>query len=82
MSLARSTVPGEDVCIGAGTSIGEGSRVVQSVVGRNVRIGRNVDIVGAYIQDGVTIQVGREGAWAASAPAPREGRGQPLAVGV
>eukprot|EP00198_Chlamydomonas_reinhardtii_P001454 XP_001690790.1 predicted protein [Chlamydomonas reinhardtii] len=58
VSLARSTVPGEDVCIGAGTSIGEGSRVVQSVVGRNVRIGRNVDIVGAYIQDGVTIQDG------------------------
>ncbi|KXZ48102.1 hypothetical protein GPECTOR_30g197 [Gonium pectorale] len=58
VSLARSTVPGEDVAIGAGTSIGEGSRVVQSVIGRNVRIGRNVDIVGCYVQDGVVIQDG------------------------
>lgn len=58
VSLARSTVPGEDVCIGAGTSIGEGSRVVQSVIGRNVRIGRDVDITGSYVQDGVTIQDG------------------------
>ncbi|GFR46848.1 hypothetical protein Agub_g8488 [Astrephomene gubernaculifera] len=58
VSLARSTIPGEDVCIGAGSSLGEGSRVVQSVVGRNVRIGRNVDILGSYVQDGVIIQDG------------------------
>lgn len=32
--------------------------MVQSVIGRNVRIGRDVDITGSYVQDGVTIQVG------------------------
>lgn len=32
--------------------------MVQSVIGRNVRVGRNVDIVGSYVQDGVVIMVG------------------------
>ena len=36
---------------------GEGSRVAQSVLGRSVKVGRNCDITGSYVQDNVTIQV-------------------------
>lgn len=57
VTVGRTVVVGEDVCLGSGAVIGDGSRVAQSVVGRNVRIGKGVDIVGCYIQDCATIQV-------------------------
>ena len=37
---------------------GEDSRILQSVIGRNCRIGKNVDILGSYILDNATIRVG------------------------
>lgn len=52
ISQARTAVLGEDVCVGAGSSIGEHSYVAQSVIGRNVRIGKGCIVVGAYIQVG------------------------------
>ncbi|RKO86719.1 hypothetical protein BDK51DRAFT_45688 [Blyttiomyces helicus] len=50
-----SAVLEEQVVIGAGTSIGEKSRIRKSVIGRNCKIGANVTIDGAYIWDNVTI---------------------------
>ncbi len=46
------------VCVVMSVSCaGEGSKVVQSVLGRRVQIGKNCDIVGCYIQDDVRIEV-------------------------
>jgi len=58
VGVARTAVLGDDVCVGAGASVGEHSRVVQSVVGRNCRIGKGCDLVGCYLQDGVCVQDG------------------------
>ena len=41
--------------IGSQTSIGEGSTITESTIGRRCRIGSNVVIEGAYIWDGVTV---------------------------
>ncbi|MEW5304708.1 MAG: hypothetical protein WDW36_007300 [Sanguina aurantia] len=60
VSVARHAHVGEDVCAGAGTSIGEYARVAQSVIGRNCRIGANVSLLGCYIQDNVTIHDGAQ----------------------
>ncbi|KAI8086594.1 nucleotide-diphospho-sugar transferase [Halteromyces radiatus] len=53
--LSRSCIVDENVQIGAGTVIGENSRVAQSTIGRNCRIGANVTLVGVYLWDGVVI---------------------------
>lgn len=57
VSVARTATLGENVCIGAATTVGDNTTVVQSVIGRNCRIGKNVRMVGCYILDDVTIQV-------------------------
>ncbi|KAI9304462.1 nucleotide-diphospho-sugar transferase [Cunninghamella echinulata] len=53
--LSRSSIVDENVQIGAGTTIGENSRVAQSIIGRNCRIGDNVTLVGVYLWDGAII---------------------------
>ncbi|KAI8332925.1 nucleotide-diphospho-sugar transferase [Chlamydoabsidia padenii] len=53
--LSRSCIVDENVQIGAGTVIGENSRVANSVIGRNCQIGANVTLVGVYLWDGVVI---------------------------
>jgi translation initiation factor eIF-2B subunit epsilon len=44
--------------VAANTSIGDGSVVSNSVIGKGCRIGRNVTITDAFVWDGVTIQDG------------------------
>ncbi|SAM05978.1 hypothetical protein [Absidia glauca] len=53
--LSRSCIVDENVQIGAGTVIGENSRVANSIIGRNCQIGANVTLVGVYLWDGVVI---------------------------
>ncbi|CAO3589855.1 unnamed protein product [Absidia cylindrospora] len=53
--LSRSCVVDENVQIGAGTVIGENSRVTNSIIGRNCQIGANVTLVGVYLWDNVVI---------------------------
>lgn len=42
-------------------SPGDNTKVSQSVIGRNCRIGRNADVFGSYVMDGATVQVGGGG---------------------
>jgi translation initiation factor eIF-2B subunit epsilon len=53
--VARSATLSSNVCIGAGTHVGDNSRIANSVVGRDCKIGRNVSIEGCYIHDGVQV---------------------------
>jgi NDP-sugar pyrophosphorylase family protein len=48
------------VQIGSGTIVGENSRVTDSVIGKNCKIGSNVNIEGAYLWDNVIIEDGVE----------------------
>ncbi|KAK7561135.1 heat shock transcription factor 2, partial [Phyllosticta citricarpa] len=54
--LARSSVINRGTVIGMDTSIGEGSRISNSVIGRECQIGDNVTIEGAYIWDQAIIE--------------------------
>ncbi|RIB09851.1 nucleotide-diphospho-sugar transferase [Gigaspora rosea] len=56
VSLSRSCSLGEKVLIGAGTEIAENVKITNSVIGRRVTIGPNVEIDGAYIWDDVKIK--------------------------
>ncbi|KAF5828895.1 hypothetical protein DUNSADRAFT_16852 [Dunaliella salina] len=58
VTIPRTAHMEEDVVVGAGTSIGENSRITQSVIGRNCRIGKNVDILGSYVLENASIQDG------------------------
>jgi translation initiation factor eIF-2B subunit epsilon len=53
--LARGCTVKKHTVIGAGTSIGDGSVVGDSIIGRGCHIGKNVTIEGAYIWDDVSI---------------------------
>ncbi|CAG8673123.1 7222_t:CDS:2, partial [Cetraspora pellucida] len=54
--LSRSCSLGEKILIGAGSEIAENVKITNSVIGRRVTIGPNVEIDGAYIWDGVKIK--------------------------
>ncbi|RAL64685.1 hypothetical protein DID88_001717 [Monilinia fructigena] len=53
--LARTCKIGKRTVLGAGTSVGDGSTIINSTVGRGCRIGKNVTIQNAYIWDDVVI---------------------------
>lgn len=53
--LARTCKVGKRTVIGNDTSIGDGSVVSNSIIGRRCRIGKNITIQNAYIWDDVTI---------------------------
>ncbi|KAF7724274.1 hypothetical protein EC973_001175 [Apophysomyces ossiformis] len=53
--LSRSCIIDDNVQIGAGTVIGENTRISNSVIGRNCRIGANVVLDGVYLWDDVVI---------------------------
>lgn len=55
--LGRTAVVKRSV-VGRGTSVGDGSTINGSTVGRRCKIGNNVTIEGAYIWDNVTIEDG------------------------
>jgi translation initiation factor eIF-2B subunit epsilon len=56
--LARSCEVQRNTIIGRGTSIGEGSRISDSVIGDGCKIGKNVTLESAYIWNNVTIEDG------------------------
>ncbi|KAJ4347767.1 translation initiation factor eIF-2B epsilon subunit, GEF [Ascochyta clinopodiicola] len=49
--LARDCVINSKTVIGRGTSVGDGSVITNSIIGRHCQIGRNVKIDGAYLWD-------------------------------
>lgn len=49
--LARDCIINSKTVIGRGTSIGDGSVITNSIIGRHCQIGRNVKIDGAYLWD-------------------------------
>ncbi|KAB8293026.1 hypothetical protein EYC80_007388 [Monilinia laxa] len=53
--LARTCKIGKRTVLGAGTSVGDGSTIINSTIGRGCRIGKNVTIQNAYIWDDVII---------------------------
>jgi translation initiation factor eIF-2B subunit epsilon len=53
--LARTCKLGKRTILGAGTSIGDGSTVSNSIIGRRCQIGKNVTIKDAYIWDDIFI---------------------------
>ncbi|AMD22979.1 HHR210Cp [Eremothecium sinecaudum] len=54
--LAQSCKIGKCTAIGSGSTISEGTFIINSVIGRNCHIGANVKIVNSYIWDGVVIK--------------------------
>jgi carbonic anhydrase/acetyltransferase-like protein (isoleucine patch superfamily) len=54
--LARSAEIGAETVVGAGTSVGESSKIVGSVIGRRCKIGRNVKIVNSILCDDVVVE--------------------------
>lgn len=53
--LARTCKIGKKTVLGAKTSIGDGSTVINSTIGRGCQIGKNVTIQNAYIWDDVVV---------------------------
>ncbi|KAI8372229.1 hypothetical protein EDC96DRAFT_500354 [Choanephora cucurbitarum] len=53
--LSRSCIIDENVQIGQGTTIGENTRIANSIIGKNCKIGDNVVLEGAFLWDNVTI---------------------------
>ena len=56
--LARAAAVKNRSVVGSGTSIGDGSVIAGSMLGRRCKIGKNVTIDGAYIWDDVTVEDG------------------------
>ncbi|KAF2760151.1 heat shock transcription factor 2, partial [Pseudovirgaria hyperparasitica] len=56
--LARSCKIDKNTVIGRGSSIAEGSVISNSIIGRDVQIGKNVVIDGAYIWNSATVSDG------------------------
>ena len=54
--LARSAEIGEETVVGAGTSVGDDSKIVGSVIGRRCKIGRNVMIKDSILCDDVEVE--------------------------
>ena len=63
VEVDRSAHVGNDTVIGAGTKIAANASVQRSVLGRNVRIGPNVEIEGCYIWDGAVLEEGSSSRW-------------------
>ncbi|KAI9824374.1 MAG: hypothetical protein M1819_000879 [Sarea resinae] len=60
VALARSCVVRRRTVIGHNTSIGDGSVVSNSIIGRRCQIGKNVKIDGSYIWDDAVVGDGSE----------------------
>ncbi|KAL1503158.1 hypothetical protein AB1Y20_011217 [Prymnesium parvum] len=58
LALARSCELQHNCIVGAGTSIGNASKVCESVIGRGCVIGERVNIHGSYLFAGVTVEDG------------------------
>ncbi|KAI3853647.1 hypothetical protein MKW98_025164 [Papaver atlanticum] len=58
IQLSRSAQVGPFTLVGSGTSIGDYSKISNSVIGEGCSIGSNVSIEGSYIWDNVTIKDG------------------------
>ncbi|KAI3974613.1 hypothetical protein MKX01_029603 [Papaver californicum] len=58
IQLSSSAHVGPDTLVGSRTSIGDYSKISNSVIGKGCCIGSNVSIEGSYIWDNVTIQDG------------------------
>ncbi|KAI3946571.1 hypothetical protein MKX01_014429 [Papaver californicum] len=58
IQLSRSAQVSPFTLVGSGTSIGDYSKISNSVIGEGCSIGSNVSIEGSYIWDNVTIQDG------------------------
>lgn len=58
--LARSCRVGKKSVIGKNTSIGDGSTISHSIIGRGCQIGKNVKVENSYIWDNVSIADGTE----------------------
>ena len=54
--LARSAEIGAETVVGAGTSVGDDSKIVGSVIGRRCKIGRNVTIKDSILCDDVEVE--------------------------
>jgi translation initiation factor eIF-2B subunit epsilon len=72
--LARSCTLGLRTVLGHGTSVGEGSRIANSVIGRRCRIGNDVTITNAHVWDDVEVGDGAVIDHAVIADATRIGR--------
>ncbi|XP_063223574.1 translation initiation factor eIF2B subunit epsilon [Bacillus rossius redtenbacheri] len=57
-TVAKGCLLEEDVALASGTSIGEKSCISRSVIGKNCRIGKNVEITDSFIWDSVVIEDG------------------------
>jgi translation initiation factor eIF-2B subunit epsilon len=55
VSLARTCKAGKRTVLGKDTSIGDGSTISNSIIGRRCHIGKNVTIQNAYIWDDVVV---------------------------
>ncbi|KAI5798343.1 nucleotide-diphospho-sugar transferase [Pyronema domesticum] len=53
--LARDSKVGRNTILGRGVNIGEGSSVGNSIIGNGCKIGKNVELDGAYIWENVVI---------------------------
>ncbi|KAI3965036.1 hypothetical protein MKX01_013967 [Papaver californicum] len=58
IQISSSADVGPFTLVGSGTSIGDYSKISNSVIGNGCRIGSNVSIEGSYVWDNVTIQDG------------------------
>jgi translation initiation factor eIF-2B subunit epsilon len=60
IALARSCVIGRRTILGQGTSVGDKTTIVKSVLGRNCKIGKNAILENTYIWDGAVVGDGTE----------------------
>lgn len=58
ISLARTCKIEEDVVIARGTQIGEGTIVTRSILGKNVKIGKDCKIIDSFVWDNAVIDDG------------------------
>lgn len=58
LSLARDCILEENVLISKGTSVGAGTVITNSVIGRNCVIGDSVQLDGVHLWDNVTVEDG------------------------
>jgi len=58
VKLSRSCIIGPSSSLGEGTQIGDNSQILQSVIGRNCKIGNHVMIKGAFLWDNVVVENG------------------------
>ncbi|KAH8819541.1 nucleotide-diphospho-sugar transferase [Xylogone sp. PMI_703] len=58
VTLARTCRVGKRTVLGGGTTVGDGSVISNSIIGRRCRIGKNVNIHNSYLWDDVVVSDG------------------------